>query len=113
MRAIIAAAASLILSGNALAADFAWQPAPYAATSSWSGFYFGFNAGGGQAIVGHDYSLLNAPAFASLDQTLRGAIGGGQIGYNWQTGPAVFGLETDFQFSGLRASKPKRGPFRR
>ncbi len=30
-----------------------------------------------------------------------GAIGGGQIGYNFQHGNIVFGMETDFQGSGI------------
>jgi outer membrane immunogenic protein len=37
-----------------------------------------------------------------VDNSLLGAIGGGQAGYNWQSGPAVFGIEADFQFSGMK-----------
>jgi outer membrane immunogenic protein len=35
---------------------------------------------------------------------LSGAIAGGQIGFNWQAGWAVFGAELDAQWSGQRAS---------
>ena len=35
---------------------------------------------------------------------LSGAIAGGQIGFNWQAGWAVFGAEFDAQWSGQRAS---------
>jgi outer membrane immunogenic protein len=35
---------------------------------------------------------------------LSGAIAGGQIGFNWQAGWAVFGAEIDAQWSGQRAS---------
>ena len=30
-----------------------------------------------------------------------GVVGGGQFGYNWQTGNIILGLETDFQGSGV------------
>lgn len=41
--------------------------------------------------------------YASTYQTSSsdGGFGGGQLGYNLQTGPLVFGIETDFQRSGI------------
>src|SRR5262249_28584483 len=42
--------------------------------------------------------------FATVDLPLKGAIGGVQVGYNWQTGPLVVGVETDFQGSSLKGS---------
>ena len=33
-------------------------------------------------------------------RALRACVGGGQVGYNWQTGQFVFGGETDLQVSG-------------
>ena len=39
---------------------------------------------------------ITRPRFGS-GQT--GFIGGGQAGYNWQSGAAVFGLETDFDWT--------------
>jgi outer membrane immunogenic protein len=78
----------------------------------WSGFYIGANVGysAGRA----NFSTTNANVFpasaqfgttdtASNERALTGVIGGGQIGYNWQTGPAwVWGFEADFQGSGER-----------
>jgi outer membrane immunogenic protein len=69
----------------------------------WTGFYLGVNAGVGlgRDRVQHDpfqgpYSLYVSP---------QGAVGGGQIGYNWQTGsvlgPIVLGVEADIQAAGL------------
>ncbi|MDQ2083691.1 porin family protein [Xanthobacteraceae bacterium Astr-EGSB] len=77
---------------------------------SWTGFYIGGNAGyswgesdtsvgyvtapGGVAIVPPAGSATSA----SFD--LNGWVGGGQLGYNWQTGPWVFGIEADIQATG-------------
>jgi outer membrane immunogenic protein len=73
---------------------------------TWTGFYVGVNAGysWGQS----DTSFLLSDATTGLVRNatgsnfnLNGFVGGGQIGYNWQTvNRWVFGLETDFQGSG-------------
>ena len=36
---------------------------------------------------------------ATLTDNLKGMIAGGQLGYNWQSGNFVWGLETDLQWS--------------
>jgi len=61
---------------------------------SWTGFYVGANLGYGWANVG----------VSGASNDLTGVIGGGQLGYNWQTGPLVFGIEGDFQGSGEKRS---------
>jgi outer membrane immunogenic protein len=94
---------------SASAADMPLKaPPPVAApVFSWTGFYIGASAGGqwGQdAITGSGNPVgfvpfgINVPVFNSaLGTSLHpeGFIGGGQIGYNWQTGSYVFGLEGD------------------
>ena len=112
----IAAIAALI-GTPALAADMPVK-APPAPASSWTGFYVGGEAGYGwedQAVN----QVPNDPAAAMLfsgaigfaaeqpipgsykvDRT--GAVGGFEAGYNWQSGSNwVWGLETDFNFSGI------------
>ena len=77
----------------AVAADLAARPytkAPpmIAAAYDWSGFYIGINGGGG--------SSHNCWTFAGASEGCHDATGGtvgGQVGYRWQTGPWVFGLE--------------------
>ena len=69
----------------------------------WSGFYFGVNAGGGIGTSKSDFSA-GGPIFASVNNAFSGAVGGGQAGFNWQTGQTVIGLDTDFQASGIRGS---------
>ena len=91
------------LAGSAFAADLPSRAPPvyYAPVFSWAGFYVGLNAGVGWGESGN--VLVTGPTFASSG-TLGGGggdgrfVGGGQIGYNWQSGAIVYGLETDIQY---------------
>ena len=38
------------------------------------------------------------------DPRMKGGFGGGTVGYNWQTGQFVFGLEADAAFASINAS---------
>jgi outer membrane immunogenic protein len=65
-------------------------------TYKWSGFYMGVNAGSGSARQCWD--LVRADVAFALPrdmgcQNARGATVGGQVGYRWQSGRWVFGLE--------------------
>ena len=51
---------------------------------TWTGFYVGLNAG---AAIG-DSRYQYAPYFNNYAQSGVGFTGGGQVGYNWQTGAA-------------------------
>jgi outer membrane immunogenic protein len=71
---------------------------------NWSGFYIGGNLGGKWADHDGDLSLDNVFAvtplgiFGTGGKDSEGAfVGGGQIGFNWQAGGWVFGIEGDFQ----------------
>jgi outer membrane immunogenic protein len=101
----LAAVALMMSGGIASAADVQqprlYMPAPPRAFYDWSGFYVGGNFGGGWATTKSDFSVAGGAPFASATNGLAGVLGGAQLGYNWQSGPAVFGLETDFQFSGV------------
>jgi outer membrane immunogenic protein len=97
-KVMLTAGWTLLMSASAFAADL--SPAPMSAPplAPWTGFYVGANAGGGIGNAVSDFSVAGT-TFASVDNSLTGAVAGGQLGYNWQTGPMVFGLETDIQFS--------------
>ena len=108
MRSLALAAAALLASCAAAAAadlprppPIAVAPAPY---MGWSGFYVGVNVGGGMGNGRHDFGIAAAPGFASVNNLIQGAIGGGQVGFNWQTGIAVVGVEADFQGTGIKGS---------
>jgi outer membrane immunogenic protein len=108
---IIMAAA---LSGSAFAADLGPRsydkaPAMVAAPANWSGLYIGGNVGYGWGNGNTDFVFLPAPTNFEIDNTTlnsksKGAIGGAQIGYNWQMGAIVTGLEADIQGSGIKGS---------
>lgn len=87
--------------------------APTMAAYSWNGFYVGVNAGYAwtQNSTHYSYRLGDNPgpddiaefnAAGLVPQGFRGNrggfIGGGQVGYNYQTGALVLGIEADFQY---------------
>jgi outer membrane immunogenic protein len=98
---------------------------------NWTGWYVGLNAGGGWGNKGIDNTVtssfcntalggctpglnefstaLVAAVPRSFDTNGSGFIGGGQIGYNWQTGQVVYGLEADFQGTNIKGSASNGG----
>ncbi len=70
---------------------------PFIPAPIWSGFYAGINGGYGWAKVGD-------VAAGASSSNLNGWLGGGQIGYNWQAGSFVFGVEGDIQATGQKRS---------
>lgn len=96
-------ASAAALSANA--ADIyvpGYKDAPYVV--NWAGGYAGVNIGG---VTGNldakDKDFLNGGASYSLSDTA--AIGGLQIGFNFQSGNFVFGVEGDFGYADLSARK--------
>jgi outer membrane immunogenic protein len=94
---------------SAMAADMALKappPAP-APVYSWTGLYVGGNIGyswGSSDVTYNQLANLGQISFTE-SRSLDGVIGGPQIGYNWQVNKTwVMGLETDFQWSGEKAS---------
>jgi outer membrane immunogenic protein len=103
----IVALSALGIAAPALAADLALKAPPPPPAYSWTGWYAGLNIGGsfGKASDTASYGTPPVPFIpASTSADLDGVIGGGQIGYNWQSGSAVFGLEADIQGSSERSS---------
>ncbi len=97
-RVILTAASVIALTAAANAADMyqapvSYKDAPFVGVN-WSGLYVGVNGG-----YGWDASSLDAGISSP-----EGGFGGGQIGYNFQRGNIVFGLETDFQGGDISAS---------
>jgi outer membrane immunogenic protein len=94
------------ITGQAAAADLrprTYEPPPMMQPIplGWTGFYLGGNVGGGWGQGDSDFSV-GAAQFGKINNSLSGFLGGAQLGYNWQSGPMVYGLETDIQYSGLR-----------
>jgi outer membrane immunogenic protein len=102
--------------GPALAADLPVKARPMPApipVFSWTGFYIGLNIGGKWADV--DHTVTNgATTFDFTRDTASSVIGGGQLGYNWQVGAWVFGIEGDIDaqdFNRSRVIGTAIGPF--
>ena len=111
MKKIVIAAAALIMgSMSASAADLAARPytkAPPAVVAAydWSGFYVGLHAGYVSSDPRFDFATLghyNLAAGDSFGYGVSGFMGGGHAGYNWQTGNNfVLGLEGSISYTDL------------
>jgi outer membrane immunogenic protein len=119
---LLAGTAAIALATTAAsAADLplrAAPPAPIIAAVpvfTWTGFYVGVNAGYGWQNNDNNSSIfvpagtfVTAPAASGTvtfaDDDGEGFVGGGQIGYNYQMGSFVFGVEADLQWADLGGS---------
>ncbi|HVV60374.1 MAG TPA: outer membrane protein [Pseudolabrys sp.] len=84
----------------AQAADLppAYKAPPYVAPSysNWNGFYVGINGGYGWGSSKWDFPSVNTKP--------SGALVGGTLGYNFQTGTWVWGIEGDWDYSSEKGS---------
>ena len=117
---VVAQAADLPTRKEAPAPVFV--PPPF----TWTGFYIGVNAGGIWPSGGRNASIFDPDSSfdggfltssfpGGLGSQSAGFLGGGQAGYNWQTGAFVLGVETDFDGSTVSkdfnfSSTPFGGP---
>jgi outer membrane immunogenic protein len=93
----------VIPTASAALAVLAVSPATAAPPSpifNWTGCYIGAHAGGG----------LMRDTFIQ-DANGTGAVAGGQAGCNYQNGNAVFGVEGEGYWSGIKANDSENGPF--
>src|ERR1700730_10280666 len=114
MKKLLLVTSSLIALGAAapaMAADLAARPytkAPpmIAAVYDWSGFYIGANGGWGSSHKCWDFTTP-AGAFVAAEgcHDATGGVAGGQVGYRWQSGGWVFGLEAQGNWADVRGSK--------
>jgi outer membrane immunogenic protein len=89
------------------AADFpVYTPVAPTPIFTWSGIYLGLNAGYGWAHGSDTATITNfLGTFVGTGAgDLNGAIAGGQIGWNYQTGSIVLGVEIDAQWSGQKST---------
>jgi outer membrane immunogenic protein len=134
MKPLTVIVAFAVLSGTpAFAADIAVKASPVAPAPvfSWTGFYGGLNMGvsfgdastnwnyfapSGTAPLGGPPTVcgISGGAFCISDSdtvNMNGPIGGAQVGYNWQTGNFLAGIEADFQGTGQSGTRDLTIPF--
>jgi outer membrane immunogenic protein len=109
------AAATALISVPALAADLGVRPMAKApayvapvAFANWNGFYIG-------AQIGYQWGNVGAGVFDRFDNEIfgfgdfglnaNGVVGGVHAGFNFQTGAIVWGIEGDFEGSGVDGSR--------
>jgi outer membrane immunogenic protein len=110
-RVLLSGVALAALVGSAAAADIPRRverqvtaPVPYvAAAYNWTGFYAGINGGWGWGTG----SLSGPPSTGDIDG--NGGLIGGTIGYNWQNGQIVWGVEADIDWSGIETDNHRCG----
>ena len=106
----------LAFAGSAIAADMPVKArAPIDPPFSWTGFYIGIN--GGLASGKNCWTYLpGAVGFAAVAvpsdegcHSPSGAFGGAQVGYNWQIGAWVLGLEANGDFGKIKSDGYRSG----
>lgn len=99
MKKLLAATAALafvaIASPSFAATGDGSTDGPYA-TYNWGGFYAGINGGYGWGVQEFDMPGISASYNAN------GAVLGGTLGFNIDSGDWIFGFETDFDWSDMR-----------
>lgn len=110
LKPVIASSVICLCHGTVHAADMAAPKTampPYQPSVSgpieWTGFYVGLNGGYGwtDAINVSIADPIKNKTFVRSSGMPGGFVGGGQLGYNWQSGRWVFGFEADIQYVDL------------
>jgi outer membrane immunogenic protein len=111
MKKMLLAGAALLtaVSGSAMAADMRPPPgrapvytkAPMMPVFTWTGCYVGGNAGG--LFAKKDWTVTGT-GLAQSSVNVNSWLAGAQVGCNYQTGPVVFGIQGDYDWSNASAS---------
>lgn len=113
---LLGAIGAIAMVASASAADMAARPYTKAPAPvvvpvyNWTGFYIGVNGGWGNSHkCVDDAGFVQAPLAVPVRDNCgdaRGGLVGGQIGYNWQAGSWVFGLEAQGNWADMSGSAP-------
>jgi outer membrane immunogenic protein len=104
-RFLLGLAFASLFAGSSLAADMAARmpmkaPPLVSPAINWSGFYIGAMGG----FAHEDATTVNG-----VDLSLQGGFAGGTLGYNWQFGQWVVGLEADAAWADIKESATALG----
>jgi len=106
---LLGTVALVAFAAPAAAADLAARPytkAPpmIAALYDWSGFYIGANGGWGSSRNCWDFLPVAGGVAAEGCHDASGGTVGGQLGYRWQAGTWVFGVEAQGNWADFKGS---------
>lgn len=116
---IVLAMSTTSVAGGAWAADLLASPAaaPYVAASlngapiiNWQGFYIG--AVGGYGWADTSSNVTSPVTVPGAPTSPAGALFGPTLGYNWQMGTLIMGVEGDYAFGNLSGNGLYTGPGR-
>jgi outer membrane immunogenic protein len=105
---VVAGIVALSMTTPTLAADMAVKAPPLPPPPpiySWAGFYIGANGGWGESRSCWNFVPAVGAIVADGCSTRSGGVFGGQLGYRWQTGQFVFGLEGQGDWADLKSSR--------
>ena len=120
MKTTLAAAAAILIATSAVgsAADLPMK-APYVAPApiwTWTGFYIGGHVGAGWGTTESTLTAVTGPIGGPVvggipiaQNSRSGFLGGGQVGYNYQSGWAVFGVQGDIAGLDVKGTTPCLG----
>lgn len=103
--ALLASVSGAVAADMPRAAPVAYAKAPVAAGYNWTGFYIG-------AMGGYGWSQnVTIAGITGTSNDIKGAFGGGTVGYNWQAPGSqfVFGIEADGAWSDIKYSETALG----
>jgi len=110
------AIAVVMAAGSAGAADLSrpvYKAPPPIPVFSWTGWYVGVHVGGAwgtkewsDPITFDGFATTTSPDTTLNNYGVNGFLGGLQIGYNYQSGPWVWGVEAQASWAGIRGRDP-------
>src|SRR3954447_4939705 len=100
----LAAVATQANAADLAARPYTKAPPMIAAVYDWSGFYIGANGGWGSSRNSWNAVPPNALIGPEGSHDATGGTVGGQVGYRWQAGTWVFGLEAQGNWADFKGS---------
>jgi outer membrane immunogenic protein len=98
----------------ASAADLPVKAAPFAVVApayNWTGLYIGIEGGGVWSRSRHVNADTPNQGLEIASFNANGGLFGGTVGFNYQTGPAVFGIEGDWSWANVNGGAVVNAPF--
>lgn len=110
MGAFALVAALLMAGPESVSADGyvgAKKPAHHAGGCSWGGRFSGFYVGANVGYARHQADTLEREilGLSVFNDSEDGFVAGAQVGYNWQCGAMLFGIEADWNWADLERQR--------